>query len=259
MPPSDQGRSSSSSTMPKATVLICTGTGTTVSPSSERASFGRVDDDAALGRDLLRFAVVGGELLGGDRLLGGVVQLRVHRRRSSCVCQASAKWLAASFSGDPGTPMAAPTTKATTAITPSGTARVSSRLRRSTSGDCLLTAGKVIERSAACLYSVGDRARLGDHRLHARPRALGVSPGADRRRADPGRLRRRCLPRLAARPDRPLPGRRFALRAALRSDRGAPGRGAGGGDAGGDGAGAAAAADPPSPVCTAPTGRAGRR
>src|ERR1700761_5488980 len=129
-------------------------------------------------------------------------------------CQASAKWLAASFSGEPGTPMAAPTTKATTATIPSGAARVSSRLRRWTSEDCLLTAGKVIERSVACLYSVGDRARLGDRRLHPRPRALGIPTGLDRRGSDLGRLRGRRVSRLAARADPPLAGRRFSLRAA---------------------------------------------
>lgn len=48
-------------------------------PTCGGRAFGRFDEDAALGRDLLRFVVVGGELLGGDRLLGGVVQFRVHR------------------------------------------------------------------------------------------------------------------------------------------------------------------------------------
>src|ERR1700748_1012121 len=151
-------------------------------------------------------------------------------------CQASAKWLAASLSGEPGTPMAAPTTKATTATMPSGAARVSRRLRRWTSEDCLLTGGKVIERSVACLYSVGDRARLGDRRLHARPRALGISAGLDRRGADGGRLRRGRFFGVPAGPGRPLAGLRFALRAALWGDRGAPRRRPGGDDAGGDGA-----------------------
>src|SRR6185312_7213135 len=107
---------------------------------------------------------------------------------------------------DPGAPMAAPTMKATSATAPSGSARVSSRLRRSSSGDCLLTAGKVIERFAACLYSARDRLGLGDHRLHARPCPLGVSPGADRRRAHARWLRGGSLPRLAAGAAGPLAG-----------------------------------------------------
>ena len=111
----------------------------------------------------------------------------------SFACQASAKRLAAAFSGDPGAPMAAPTTKATSASAPSGSARVSSRLRRSASGDRLLTAGKVIERSARMLvFAVSDRSRLGDRRLHHRARFVGVPAGTDRRRADPGRVRGRA-------------------------------------------------------------------
>src|ERR1700709_1970124 len=244
MPPSAQGRSSSPATTPKATVLIFTGTGTTVSPSSERES---------LAESATRVRIVATSR--ASRYAAANCFTPTASREASFssaymagkffACQASAKRLAASFSGDPGAPMAAPTTNATSARAPRGSARVSSRLRRSSSGDWLLTGGKVIERSGACLYSVGDRVGLGDHRLHSRPRPVGVSARADRRRAHPRGVRGRRVPRLAARPAGPLPGQRFAVCAALRGDRGAAGRCAGGGGARGDRPGPAPAGELP--------------
>ena len=67
--------------------------------------------------------------------------------------------------------------------------RVTRRRRRSTSGESELTGGKVVERFPACFYSIDDRSRLGDRRLHLRPGPLGLPAGADRRRAHPGRVR----------------------------------------------------------------------
>ena len=55
------------------------------------------------------------------------------------LAQASVKRSAASFSGEPGAPAAAPKTKATTAMTARGSVRVTRRRRRSTSGDIWLT------------------------------------------------------------------------------------------------------------------------
>ena len=57
----------------------------------------------------------------------------------SSAAQAAAKRLAASFSGEPGAPAAAPKAKATIATTARGSVRVTRRRRRSTSGDIWLT------------------------------------------------------------------------------------------------------------------------
>ena len=59
------------------------------------------------------------------------------------VSQAWEKASAASFGGEPGTPIAAPIMKAIRATTARGSARVTSRLRRSTSEGRLFTDRKM--------------------------------------------------------------------------------------------------------------------
>src|SRR5215218_1651235 len=71
----------------------------------------------------------------------------------SPAAQAAAKRPAASFSGEPGAPAAAPKVKATTAITARGSVRVTRRRRRFSSNAIWTTERKVIERSSACFYS----------------------------------------------------------------------------------------------------------
>src|ERR1700755_640209 len=72
---------------------------------------------------------------------------------NSPASQAAAKRLAASFSGEPGAPIAAPITKATSPMTANGSVRVTSLRRRSTADGTVLTGGKVMKRSLTCFYS----------------------------------------------------------------------------------------------------------
>ena len=81
---------------------------------------GLVGDEAALRRDLAALRGSRRRTAWADRFLRGVVQLRVHRREVLRAARLRRSGSAAAFSGDPGAPMAAPTTKATSATTPSG-------------------------------------------------------------------------------------------------------------------------------------------
>ena len=64
-----------------------------------------------------------------------------------------------------------------------------------------------------------DSTRLDHRRLHGADGHVGVRPGADRRSAVAGRIRRRRLPGLAPRPDGPGGGLELAVRPAVRPDR----------------------------------------
>ena len=74
------------------------------------------------------------------------------------------------------------------------------------------------------LAPASDRPGLDHRRVHGADGALGVRPGADRRRAVAGRLRGGRVSRLAARPAAAHGGRRVALRAAVRAGRRAAAR-----------------------------------
>ena len=111
------------------------GTGTTVVPFLDDRVLGRVGFERAQRRDLLGFAVGDDEVVELDLRAARPGSAPCTSRRIRRRSQASAKRSAASFSGEPGAPAMAPTTKATRAIRLRGSARVTRRRRRSTSGE----------------------------------------------------------------------------------------------------------------------------